>query len=327
MPSTRESLLSKIDELCPGGADGLREMRITKRMKIMAIAEVCGCPRNTVVGWLSVLGLTRERRSPSMPTDEQVELLRELSAKGVRIMEIAKHPKIAASKNLVRRWVEEAGLPTPRQALQAKCKALRNSELGKVIAMHADGHSIEEISEYVTVSSTTVRRWLRAEGIDTTTKLVPTERQARAIQQAYEAGLSFPEIARTTRSDVAVVAYYFRETGQPQPSQKPYRPKKPVAKHEPAAKVEIDKPLEPIAKREPKARVKISKPPEPVAKLPPGHKSIAQRLKEATTIASGDYQGYRLITLESVPPERRMCLEDILGLEIPSDYQRSEKPC
>jgi transposase len=309
MPNTRESLLSKIDELCPGGADGLREMRATKRMKIMAIAEGCGCPRNTVVGWLSALGLTRKHRSPSMPTDEQVELLREFSAKGARIEEIAKHPKIAASKNLVRRWVSEAELPTPRQALQAKCKALRNSELEKVVTMHTDGHSIEEISEHVTVSSTTVRRWLRAEGIDTTAKLVPTERQARAIQQAYEDGLSFPEIARTTRSNVAVVAYYFRETGQSQPSQKP-----------------ITKPKEPVAKPEPKVRVKVSKSPEPIAKLPPGHKSIAQRLREGT-ITSGDYQGYRLIALESVPTERRMCLEDILSLEIPPDYQRGEKPC
>jgi len=318
MPSTSESLLSSLEERCPGGADGLREMRVIQRMTTKAIAEACGCPRNTVCGWLSALGLTRKRRSPSMPTDEQVELLRQLSAEGARIAEIAKHPKIAASKNLVRRWAVEAELPTPRQVLQAKRKALRSSELEKVIAMHADGHSIEEISEHVPVSSTTVRRWLRAEGIDTAAKLIPTPRQVKAIQQAYDDGQSFAEIVRTTRSNVAVVAHYFRESGQPQPSQKPYRPKKSIAKHEPTAKQQT-------AKREPKAKVKISKPQEPIAKLPPGHKSIAQRLREST-VDSGDYQGYRLKILDAVPPQRRIDIEDVLSLEIPPDYQRSE-PC
>jgi hypothetical protein len=169
-------------------------------------------------------------------------------------------------------------------------------------------------------AASTVRRWLQAAGVDTSVRTTPTERQRRLIVQLHAEGKSYLELMAALGCTSANLANWLREFDLPLPviTRAPRQRK--------TREPEASTPPEPAAKREPKVRVEISKPVEPIAKLPQGHKSIAQRLREST-VTSGDYQGYKLITLESVPTERQMNLEDILRVKIPSDYQRGEKPC
>jgi hypothetical protein len=197
--------------------------------------------------------------------------------------------------------------------------------LSRIIELHKDGYSCEAISRMLGEkrlrTASTVRRWLNAAGVDTSLRTTPTERQQRLIVQLHAEGRSYLELMAALGCTSANLANWLREFDLPLPTITRTPRQRKTREPETSRLPEL------IANPEPKVRVKVSKPPEPIAKLPPGHRSIAQRLREATTVTSGDYQGYRLITLESVPPERRMNLEDILSLEIPPDYQRSEKPC
>jgi transposase len=325
MPSTRESLLAKLKESCPGGADGLLEMRNEQRLKIIKIAEICGVTRHTVSDWLRLLGVARERHTTDQPTEQQLELIRSLRDQGKTILAIMGHPDIRRCHATTRRWMEMAGTEVGRRGSAVLRPAQKKSELlERIVELHEDGYSCEAISRMLGErrlrAASTVRRWLQAAGVDTSVRTTPTERQQRLIVQLHAEGKSYLELMAALGCTSANLANWLREFNLPLPTiTRTPRQRK-------AREPEISESLEPVAKPEPKVRVKVSKSPEPIAKLPPGHKSIAQRLREGT-ITSGDYQGYRLIALESVPTERRMCLEDILSLEIPPDYQRGEKPC
>jgi transposase len=326
MPSTRKSLLAKLKKSCPGGAVGLLEMRNEQRLKIIEIAEICGVTRHTVSDWLKVLGVARERHTTDQPTEKQLELIRSLRDQGKTILAIMGHPDIRRCHATTKRWMELANRPIGRQGSAILRPIKEKSELlSRIIELHKDGYSCEAISRMLGEkrlrTASTVRRWLNAAGVDTSLRTTPTERQQRLIVQLHAEGRSYLELMAALGCTSANLANWLREFDLPLPTITRTPRQRKTREPETSRLPEL------IANPEPKVRVKVSKPPEPIAKLPPGHRSIAQRLREATTVTSGDYQGYRLITLESVPPERRMNLEDILSLEIPPDYQRSEKPC